>query len=269
MFNHPGPNQPTIDPLTGKLVLPAPPEQAYPPTHAAWPDPATSPPYASLPPKATQYAYPYSPYSSSPMAARQSRAARRKNHAHKVLTLAIALMTIALLVFITLGTLALLNSNGLAFGQNAVLPTSTHSSSLAGTPIPGQGNNQGDQQPSMPTPNPNTQPTPVPTDQGQNTLNVQIVQIPTTVTNGSRVHVQVQSNEPGVQVQLEVNYNAAPFSASSTPRLTDANGQATLTWNARVFTFRSGTVQATVRAIATDQNGQQVSSASALVLIET
>lgn len=101
----------------------------------------------------------------------------------------------------------------------------------------------------------------------QGTLSVQIVQIPDVVSNRSRVLVEVQASSPGVRVQLQVSYNVAPFAYSSGVHTTNDNGQATIPWNVRIFTFQAHS-EAQVRVVAIDQNGQQVSSQVVMVTVE-
>lgn len=139
MFHHPDQDSQNPQPLGGKLILPAPPEeaqQAYPPTIAAWP----AQPHSSLPPDPTQYAYPrQTPLPPDPAyytypqnALQQPRGRRRKDPAYLVLSLAIALVVVATLVFVAYGATTLLN-NG------ATSPTASGGHPNPGAPTAGQG----------------------------------------------------------------------------------------------------------------------------------
>jgi hypothetical protein len=57
-----------------------------------------------------------------------------------------------------------------------------------------------------------------------------------------------------------IHYNAQGGRTTAGPQTTDSNGNATIPWF--VFAFGSGqkNIQATIYAIATDQNGQQAKS---------
>ncbi len=252
--------------MTGKLILPAPVEStqpAYPPTIAAWP----GQPHSSLPPDPTQYAYPqHTPVPLDPAhyaypqnAPQPPRKRRRKDPVYLVLSLAIALVVVATLVFVAFGATTLLSNNGTASGQHPTASGIVTNHPNASTPATSQ-----------PTavPTPQLQPSPTPMDQGQGALNVQIVQIPSVVSNDSRVAVEVQTSSPGVRVRLQVSYNATPSTYFSGVHTTNDNGHATLPWNVRIFSAQTDTVQAQVQAVAIDQHGQQVSSQVVTVTVE-
>lgn len=196
----------------------------------------------------------------------------RKDPAYTVLSLAIALVVIASIVFVALGAHAFLGNNN---GQTWNSAMTQHPG--APTPVGAV-----DNKPSFPTPGsakgssassqPKAGPTPVlqPTataapDQG--TLSVQIVSIPNVVRNNSRVRVVVRTSEPGAIVRLQVTYDTAPFAFASGNHVTDGNGNSAITWTVRVFSINNGNAQATVIAIATDRNGQQATSQPMTVMI--
>jgi len=79
--------------------------------------------------------------------------------------------------------------------------------------------------------------------------------------------VGVNTSEPGVSVLLVIRYNVAPSRATAGPQTTDNDGNATISWF--VFTYGPGqkSVQATVYALATDQNGQRARSQSVTVQV--
>lgn len=195
----------------------------------------------------------------------------RKDPAYAVLSLAIALVVVASLVFIALGANALLGSNsGPAWSsaQTEHPPVLTPAGTVDDNPtFSTPGSNKGSSSSSQPRggPPPVLQPGPGGPDQG--TLVVQIISIPNVARNNTRVRVIAQTSEPGASVRLQVNYDAAPFFYTSSARTTDGNGNAALTWNIRVFGFNGNGVQATVVVIATDGNGQQATSQPVTVII--
>jgi hypothetical protein len=138
-------------------------------------------------------------------------------------------------------------------------------------PTPGGGNGtaQSSQPPTQNTPSlgstatETTQPTVQPGGQ----LSLQITNFPAAVNNGSRVDIMVSTNQPGVSVYLQIRYNAQPLRATAGPRTTDGNGNVTIPWTVFVFSFGHKNVQATITAVATDQNGQTVSSAPVVVQV--
>jgi hypothetical protein len=189
-----------------------------------------------------------------------------------MLSLAIALVVVASLVFVALGANALLGNNGGPTWSSAQMehpPALTPVGTVDNNPaFPTPGSNKGSSSSSQPHggPPPILQPGgPGGPDQG--TLVVQIVSIPTIARNNTRVRVVVQTSEPGVSVRLQVNYDAAPFFLTSSARITDSNGNTALTWNVRVLGINGNGVQATVVAIATDGAGQQATSQAVTVII--
>lgn len=190
----------------------------------------------------------------------------RKDPAFAVLSVALALVVIASLVFVSLGVSALTGGGGgpawtSAMTEHPALPTPTGTLDAKPkfpTPVTGKGSSTSSQPGAGPTPN--LQPTPNnPDDQG--TLNVQIVDVPNVVNNRSQVQVDIQTSEPDVDVRLQVTYDAAPFYYTSSGDTTNGNGNATLDWNVRVrSTFNGNNATATVIVVATDQNGQQATS---------
>jgi hypothetical protein len=194
----------------------------------------------------------------------------QKDPAYVVLSLAIALVALASLVFVVLGANAILSSNSGPTWSSAQIehpPAPTPAGTVDNSPtFPTPGSNKGSSSSSQPHggPTPTLQPSPV-GDQG--TLNVQIVSIPDVVHNNTRVRVVVQTSEPGVSVRLQVTYDAAPFFYTNGAHTTDGNGNATLTWNVRVFGLNGNGVQATVVVIATDRQGQQATSQPSTVMV--
>ena len=112
----------------------------------------------------------------------------------------------------------------------------------------------------MPSPTPSPAASPSPT-QNANTgpLTLTITGLPNEVNNNTSIPVTVQTNQPGVQVQLAVTYAAPPNTYTSATQVTDNNGMATLTWDVQIFAFKSKT-NAHVMVVGQDQNGQQVQS---------
>ena len=197
----------------------------------------------------------------------------RKDAAYKVLMIAVGMVFIAGLLFISLfgGTL-LHNPFGLNSTFSQIPPTVLPSGTVDlrptfAPPGGGHGSSTSSQPPTQGTPalqpTANSTPTVQPTQGG--TLTVQIIGIPHHVTNNSVVQVVVNASEPDVSVVLEVRYNVPPFRASAGPSTTDANGNAIIPWSVMVFKF--GGAEAEVVAVATDQNGQEAQSDPVVVQI--
>ncbi|MGH2506828.1 MAG: hypothetical protein ACRDHZ_05365, partial [Ktedonobacteraceae bacterium] len=251
-----------LPPNAGKLTLPAPSE----PTLQAFPQTSPAPTFSE---QTTAYA----PHSLVPPNFRvnQRRGVWRKDPAYLVLACAIALVMISAIAFVAFGATAILNNNSLAASQT--FTTATPSGTLGAqpnlsTPTPSPGNNQTNPSPVVPTPNLNPPPSPTnPPQPAPSSLSVQIVNLPSVVPNDSRVLVDVQSNQPGIQVKLQVSYNVPSLFVSSGTHITDENGQVVLPWTVRVF-LRNNSARATVQVIALNQHGQQVSSQAVVVTIE-
>ncbi len=200
-----------------------------------------------------------------------------KDVSYKILYLAVALVVIASLVFIALGANALASSNtsGPIWASSQVEhpPTPTpvgtvdHVPGFA-TPVTGTGSHQSSQ-PDTTGSSTYLAPTPTPaaTQPASGPLTVQILNIPNTVNNNSRVRVDVQTSEPDVTVSLQITYDTVPFFASSGSKTTNGSGNATLTWTAKVVNLQGNGAQASVVVVATDQNGQQARSQAATVTI--
>ncbi len=85
--------------------------------------------------------------------------------------------------------------------------------------------------------------------------------------NNSTVDITVSTNQPGISVYLQIRYNTQSSRGFAGPRTTDANGNATIPWTVLVLSFGHKSVQATLTAIATDQNGQRVSSGPVVIQV--
>lgn len=199
----------------------------------------------------------------------------RKDPAYKVLFIAIAMVLIAGIVFVSLASAAFLGNSNFSASSSSqnppVVAKPTGAVNLRPTfpnPGGGQGGNQSSQPPLYQTPalQPTAQPSPT-SNNGGGTLTVQITNIPQQVANGQRVNVSVNTSEPGATVVLVVSYNVQPYRASAGPQTTDGGGNATISWFVLVYSFARKSVQATVYAVATDQNGHQARSQVAMVQI--
>ena len=268
MINQPdSPQEPR--PLSGKLILPAPPdEESY--QRMSRPLPA----YPVRPEQLIQRATP--PLPPSPLA--KLRYFWGKDPAYKVLILAIGTVLIAgLLVLSLVSTTVLRNTKFFASGTSlsqtpptAVVPTGTVDvKPTFPPPSGGKGSGTSSQPPPQSTPilqstadsTPTTQPTP---NGGQ--LTVQISNVPGRVQNNSAVAVTVTTSEPGASVMLYVIYNAPPYRYTSGSRRTDGNGNVTMYWMVNVYMFGRHS-QATVYAVATDANGQRALAQAVTVQI--
>lgn len=194
----------------------------------------------------------------------------RKDPAYKVLIIALAMVVIAGVVFVSLASATVFgnqNSSASSLSQNPPpAPKATGTVDLRPTfpnPSGGNGTTQNSQPPLYQTPSlPSTSPTAQssPT-QGNGSLTVQITNMPPVVNNGTSVDVGVNTSEPNANVLLVIHYNnAQPSRANAGPATTDGGGNATISWFVFVYSLRQRNVQATVYAVATDQNGQQARS---------
>jgi hypothetical protein len=202
----------------------------------------------------------------------------RKDPAYKVFMLALVMVLVASIIFLSMASAALLGklSSGSAYSQNP--PTAVVSTGTVDLrpsfPAPGggKGSDQSSQPPAQSTPVLNStpsgdnSPTPQPTQPDQNgNLNVQITAYSRLVANGSSAYAVVSTGEPGVTVTLYIQSNATPRSRTAGPRTSDGNGNATISWQV-FYSHAHRTVTLTVVAIGVDQDGHQ--STSAPVTIE-
>jgi len=193
----------------------------------------------------------------------------RKDAAHKVLLLAVAAIVVSGVLFMALGSVSSLQSLGYTT-QNTTAPQNpsaeVHPSGIVDLhptfPTPSGGTGSGTS--SQPPPYSSFYPTPDTTSilqpSGTGSLTVQIMNIPSQVSNHSRVFVDVATSEVDVVVRLQVNYNVPPFSYNSGLRTTDSNGNASIPWHVQVNADGSSQVIAMVEAVAIDQNSQQANS---------
>lgn len=254
-------NQPNQDmqglqpPSAGKLVLPAPPDEGQ------YLQPYTTPIRPGRPIRHQASPAPHGLFT-------RLVYLWRKDSAYIVLSIAITMVIVASLVFVAFGASVLLNNNnnnGSTYAQHPSTPTpygTVDNKPSFSTPATGQGSNTSSQPGAQPTPDLQASPT----DNGP--LDVQITNVPKVVANNTRVHVEVTTSEPNVDVRLQVTYDAPPYAYNGGQRTTDGNGNASLPWPVKVFALNAGDVQATVVVIATDQNGQQATSQPVTVLVQ-
>jgi hypothetical protein len=194
----------------------------------------------------------------------------RRDPAYKVFMIAIVMVVVASIVFVSLVSAAVFgrSTSGASLSQNPPSkvapggPVDLHPAFP--TPGEGKGTAQSSQPPAQSTPvvgptgTVTVQPTGTVQPGGQLTL--QIVGYPATVNNNTVVDITVNANQPGISVYLQIRYNAVPSQTRAGPGTTDANGNVTIPWSVSVFSYSRKHVQATLTAIGTDQNGQQVHS---------
>jgi hypothetical protein len=204
----------------------------------------------------------------------------RKDPAYKVLMIAMTMVLIAGILFVTLASAAFLGNSNLltSTASPQAIPKGANPTGVVNqrppafpTPGGGSGSNQNDSQPQM-QPTPALQPTsavqPSPTVGGGGTLTVQITSIPSPVMNGSNVMVGVNTSEPGVSVLLVIRYSVLGGRTTAGPQMTDSNGTASISWYVYFFGFGHKNARAYVYALATDQNGQQAKSQTETVQIQ-
>ncbi len=138
--------------------------------------------------------------------------------------------------------------------QSAAQPSSQPTSAAGSTPT----------QPTQSTqPTQATQPTPQPVQ-----LALQITDCPQSVNNNTNVPVTVTANQPGVNTQLVVTYDLVSDIFKSQVQPTGSDDSVVLTWHVGLVKSLLGSLlNAHVTAVATDQNGKQVQSASVTVQV--
>jgi hypothetical protein len=197
----------------------------------------------------------------------------RTEPAFAVLSVAIVLVIIVSLVFVSLGASAMAGNAGgpvwnQAMTQHPVVPAPTGTVDVKPkfpTPVTGKGSKTSSQPSGVSATT--LQPTTT-TSNDQGTLSVQIGNLSNVVPNKSQVQVDVQTSEPNVDVRLQVTYDASPFYYTNGGDTTDNNGNATLNWNVHVRALlNNNNTTATVVVVATDQNGQQATSQPVTVLV--
>lgn len=258
MIHHPD-SQQEPHPLSGKLVLPAIPDEEYMNLRASRPLQA----FPVRPEQLIQHTTPPPP--TNPLA--KLRYFWDKDSAYKVLMIAIGTVLIAGMLSLTLVSASLLRNIGSFAGGNSLSQTPPKAVVPTGTvvvhptfPPPGGGTGSGTSSQPPPQTTPVLQPTqgdasPQPTP-GNGQLTVQINGIPSHVQNNSTIPVSITTSEPNVTVNLYVVYNAPPYRYLSNSHITDGNGNVIIDWTVSVFVI-SRHAQAVVYAIATDQNGQR------------
>jgi len=206
----------------------------------------------------------------------------RKDPAYKVFILAVVMVVLAGVVFVSMAGAAWL---GQPFFSSSYSRTPPASVVPGGTvdlrptfspPGGGKGSSQSSQPPVQSTPvlkstpsgdgSPTPQPSPTQPGQGGN-LTAQITDFSRVVADGSRAFVSVSTNEPGVTVTLYISSNASPRFRTAGPQVTDGNGNVTISWFAYYTGFGRKNANLSVTAIATDQNGQRTSSSPVTIQV--
>ena len=199
-----------------------------------------------------------------------------KDPAYKVFMIALVMVVVASVVLVSLASASLFgrSSSGASLSQTPPSkvapggPVDLHPAFP--TPSGGHGSGQSSQPPAQNTPSIGSTDTGTvqPTTQPGGQLSVQITNYPAIVMNNSTDYITVSTNQPGISVYLQIRYyNVQPSRAYAGPRTTDANGNATIPWTVFVYSFGHKNAQATLTAIATDQNGQHVSSGPVVIQV--
>ena len=209
----------------------------------------------------------------------------RKDPAYKVFMIAMVMVVMASVVFVSLASSAFVGKSLFSnnFPQNpptSVAPTGTVD--LRPTfPPPGGGNGSGQTSqppaqgtPSLqPTPTDNPSPTAQPspttttTPNPGGTLTVQITNYPPYVFNNTSVNIGVSTSQPGSTVWLVIRYSAQGSRDMVGPQTTDGNGNATLSWPVSSPGFGRKGSSAMLTAVAADANGKRVFSSPVMVQI--
>lgn len=253
MVNQPNQDMQGLHEASGRLVLPAPPDegqylQSY-----------------RTPIRPEQLIRrPASPDTSHGLFTRLINLGRR-DPAYWILSLAIVLVLVASVVFVALGATTLFNTNNNdpTAGLSPASATSTAGAASSLAPTPTTAPTQSTQVVIAATPTfaPTPTATPVPA------LTVQIVSVPAMVANNSKPHVSVRTSEPGVTVKLQVTYNVTPFFYTSAARTTSNAGTTTLTWSVKVLNLRGAHAQASLVVVAVDRTGHQATSPAITVTV--
>jgi hypothetical protein len=202
----------------------------------------------------------------------------RKDPAYKVFMLAVAMVVVASIIFVSMAGAALFNN---PFGSSSstqsppAAPTTTGAVDLKPTFAPpggGKGSNQSSQPPAQAQSTPELGTTPTPTATATTpaqggTLQVQITSYPPIVSDFSRVSIVVSTNEPGVEVILEMRSDGTPRNSTAGPGVTDDSGTVTIPWYVSYFGGGRRFITVNITAVATDQNGQRAYSAPVTVQV--
>jgi hypothetical protein len=202
----------------------------------------------------------------------------RKDPAYKVFMLAIVMVVLASIVFVSMASAALFGKPSTGSSYTQTPPTVTAPSGTVdlrptfAAPGGGKGSGQSSQPPAQSTPVLGSTPTasvsPSPTQPGQGgPLSLQITNYPTFILNNSNVEITVTANQPGVNVYLIMQSNATPRTSRYGPGTTDANGNATIDWPVFYTSFGKRTVTVNITAFAFDQNGQRIDSSPVTVQV--
>jgi hypothetical protein len=256
------------------LVLPAPPDSAYPLPGNKYPDLTSSGKYpAKIRPEQLVRPEPEVVPKGGPL--KKLGYFWRKDPAYKAFIIAIAFVLVAAIFFVSLAGIAFFGNAGLSgnysLSQNpAGGPSPTATVDLHPVfPTPGgaNGSTQSSQPPAQQTPVLQQTPSPAPSPSpGPGGLTVTITNIPNHVNNFSLVQVSVSTNQGGVNVRIHVTYNPPSSPYTSMTVQTDDNGNATLPWYVGIF-LRGRNSIATVVAVAIDPNGQVVRSTPVTVIV--
>jgi hypothetical protein len=203
----------------------------------------------------------------------------RKDPAYKVFMLAVVMVVLASIVFVSMAGAWL----GKPLSSSSYSPAPPPKLAPTGTvdlrptfsaPGGGKGTSQSSQPPvqSTPvlssTPSGDGSPTPTPTQPGQGgNLTAQIADYSTFVPNGSRAFATVSTNEPGVTVTLYIRSNATPRFSTAGPQVTDSTGTTTIAWTVYYTGFGHRAVTLSVVAVAVDQNGQRTTSSPVTIQV--
>jgi hypothetical protein len=199
----------------------------------------------------------------------------RKDPAYKVFMVALTMVVLASIVLVSLASSAMFGRSSSSVSYSSTPPAKVVPNGPVDlhpafpTPGGGKGTGESSQPPAQNTPSlgPTATETAQPTVQPGGQLTLQITGFPAAVSNNSRHDITVSTSQPGVSVYLQIHYNAQPTRATAGPGTTDGNGNVTIPWSVLVFSFNRRNVQATLTAIATDQNGKRVSSAPVVVQV--
>jgi hypothetical protein len=279
MLNHPEMEEHNQPPSSGKLVLPPPPDTPGPSGPLGTPSPFTGKYNAQINP--AQLIRPNGTAAPHGLFARLAFY-WRKDPAYKVFMLAVVMVLLASIVFVSMAGAAWLGNPFFGSSYTQSPPTVTAPNGTVdlhptfGPPAGGQGSSQSSQPPAQstpvlgnsPTPSGSPTPQPSPTQPGQGgTLTVQITGYNPQVANNSRQPITITTNETGISVFLDVESNANPPFRRYGPGITDNTGTVTIIWPVSFFSIVKRNITVLLIATAFDQNGNSVRSAPVMVQV--
>jgi hypothetical protein len=186
----------------------------------------------------------------------------RTDPAYQVLAIALGVVVLASIVFIALAGSLFSAPKGKPVGPvvqaTKVVGTTGPATSPVVSPEP------------SPSPIATAEPTstPEPTATADATFTARITKYTARVSNGSTNTVTVQTNVPGSTVTLYISYGAFSNLAAAIGKA-DSSGVAKISWHVSIIASRNRTIDVTVRAQATNSDGDKATTQAVVVEVRT